>query len=290
MSKRILVFSELDLASMNVLKHFGFTHKQEVFQNCIVWILSTSSVHAEHIDSIISKEIGEEIETLIFVTKHASKSGKPSFSVHTQGNWSSAEYGGKPFTVAITPVVLKHALFFGLRKYAAQTMPDFEVVQECTHHGPDVSVPSLFIEIGSTENEWVRLDAATVIANTLREVLSQQLDEKQLTGEKKQKPVFLGIGGNHTCANFMKYVQADVAMLGHVCPGYRSAEVTIESLQEGLTKSTLPSIVVVDWKGMNSAQRSHVLKLLDDAKISYTILSDLKKTLGAFLPRGAAVE
>ena len=38
----------------------------------------------------------------------------------------------------------------------------FGVSLEATHHGPYLRAPSLFIEIGSTEAEWERTDAAEV--------------------------------------------------------------------------------------------------------------------------------
>lgn len=269
---RAIIFSKKDLASMNALSCLGFSHKERVWHNCIVWIIEGSSVNAEHIDEEISQEIGEELQALIFVTKHASKSGKPSFSVHTQGNWSSADMGGKPFTLAVTPVVLKHHLYKSLLKTSVG-MNGFEVVQECTHHGPNVKTPSLFIEIGSTENEWVRKDAGQVICKTLIEVLTKSIEEKS------QSLVLFGIGGNHTCANFMKYISNDTAMLGHVCPGYRASEVTKESILEGINKSTLEPMIVIDWKGLKSEQRQHILAILDENKLPYLKLSDLKSAL-----------
>jgi D-aminoacyl-tRNA deacylase len=44
---------------------------------------------------------------------------------------------------------------------------DFDVTLEVSHHGPWVSTPSLFAEIGSTEGEWGRRDAAALWASVL---------------------------------------------------------------------------------------------------------------------------
>ena len=47
---------------------------------------------------------------------------------------------------------------------------EFEVTLETTHHGPLLDTPTLFIEIGSTEEHWGRTDAAEVWADDCRRV------------------------------------------------------------------------------------------------------------------------
>ncbi|KAL0364431.1 UNVERIFIED_CONTAM: D-aminoacyl-tRNA deacylase [Sesamum angustifolium] len=42
--------------------------------------------------------------------------------------------------------------------------PEFEITLEATHHGPETHSPTMFVEIGSTEEYWKRQDAAQAIA------------------------------------------------------------------------------------------------------------------------------
>ena len=53
---------------------------------------------------------------------------------------------------------------------------DFEQVSlEATHHGPWVSAPSLFAEIGSCEAQWGRDDAADLWADILADELNLEV-------------------------------------------------------------------------------------------------------------------
>lgn len=54
---------------------------------------------------------------------------------------------------------------------AANLAGGFDVTLEATHHGPWVDTPCLFAEIGSSEGEWQRSDAAALWADVLADEL-----------------------------------------------------------------------------------------------------------------------
>jgi len=57
----------------------------------------------------------------------------------------------------------------------------FEVTLEATHHGPYVSLPTCFVEIGSTEPDWEVPEAGSVWADCL--ALNLELDDNSSQDE-----------------------------------------------------------------------------------------------------------
>ncbi|KAG0499031.1 hypothetical protein HPP92_003722 [Vanilla planifolia] len=84
-----------------------------------------------------------------------------------------------------------------------------QVTLEATHHGPVVSTPTLFLEIGSTEEYWGRQDAAQVIALLLWHGLGLEggISVGRWDGSNCSK-VLLGIGGGHYVPRHMDIVQS----------------------------------------------------------------------------------
>lgn len=252
------------------------------FPHYFAYLLLTPnrSVHVEHIDVEIEDALSSPIDALIFITKHDSKSARPSFSVHTQGNWNKNELGGNPNEIATCPVVLKHILFKQLEKL--NKLDGFEVVNECTHHGPSISVPSMFIEIGSTKTEWERNDAGQIIANALSAgltIYSGELDHNYAT-----KPTIIGLGGTHTCSNYARLISEDKALLSHVCPTYAIDTLSANMIKQAIAKSTttntiMQPLVVIDWKSMSAPQREYVISILTKENIPYIRINDLKTQL-----------
>lgn len=101
-------------------------------------------------------------------------------------------------------------------------VPEFEVTLEATHHGPLVNTPTMFAEIGSTEEHWGRQDAAQAIALLLWEGLG--LDGSDGFGNwhsnSGTKKVLLGIGGGHYVPRHMDIILKDGAWVGHLLSGY----------------------------------------------------------------------
>lgn len=255
------------------------------FPHYYAYLLLTpnKSVYVEHIDVEIEDALSTPIDALIFLTKHDSKSGRPSFSVHTQGNWNKNELGGNPKEIAVCPVILKHILFKQLELQNTKSKLDgFEVVNECTHHGPSIAVPSMFIEIGSTQKEWVDANAGEVLANALNAgltIYSGELDANYAT-----KPTIIGLGGTHTCSNFARLVSEEKVLLSHVCPTYAIDTLTADMIKQAISKSTttntiMQPLIVIDWKGMSAPQREHVIALLTSENMQYIRISELKTQL-----------
>lgn len=290
-----LLASTTDAASMNVYSQLTTSWKKttlEFEENPIfvkefphyfayIFLTQQRSVYAENIDRQIENTLSTPIEALIFITKHDSKSGRPSFSVHTQGNWDKNELGGNPKEIATCPVILKHTLYQSLLK--TNNLADFEIVNEATHHGPSISVPSMFIEIGSTQSEWERKDTANVIFQALNLGLTIYNGENDTNfGDM---PTIIVLGGTHTCTNSERLILENKVMLSHACPTYAVDTLTSQLITQAIEKSTTTKtqnkspFIVIDWKSMSAPQRERVMKQLSEINKPYVRLSALKDEL-----------
>jgi D-aminoacyl-tRNA deacylase len=207
-----------------------------------LYTTETESVFCEDIDKKINADL------FIFATKHQAKSGIPSLSVHTQGNWAKAEYGGKDRTLAISPACYLKEALIKLEEYGTiMKQNGFDIIQECTHHGPYLDKPSMFIEIGSDLTQWQNREPAEVIAKVIHHLVTHQPPKCRTA---------VGIGGPHHTPNFKKIILGTDIALGHVCPKYLlehlDKELIIHAIERTEPKAEL---VIIDWKGLDSKEK-----------------------------------
>ena len=78
----------------------------------------------------------------------------------------------------------------------------------------------------------------------------------------------IGFGGTHYASKFNKLVIEKDYKIGHMAPKYAINALTADVLMQMIKRSTNPiRTAVIDWKGMNSENKAHVLPMLEDAKI-----------------------
>jgi len=117
-----------------------------------------------HLDTENVAAAFDDPAVVVFASRHAGETG-PLLTAHFTGNFGEADYGGEPRALAEpAPGALAHALS-ALEEHA----PDgYDVAMECTHHGPTrVGAPSLFVEVGSAEEQWTDPAAATAAARSI---------------------------------------------------------------------------------------------------------------------------
>ncbi len=122
----------------------------------------------------------------------------------------------------------------------------------------------MFIEIGSTEQEWTNKEAGNLIAKTIMHLIQNP--------PKKYKVIF-GIGGLHTCPLFNKVVERTDYAIGHVCPKYMLEHLDKELIRQAIEKSKA-ELVVVDWKGLGQ-YKEKVKQLLEELNLEYKKTSEL---------------
>jgi len=228
----------------SLMRLYEFEKTKDIFDKSPVYKFQNIKLYTSAKESVLCENIDDKIKADIFVfaTKHKSQSGIPSLSVHGIGNWGNAdrEHGGKDKTLCISPAnYLKEALTFLEKNNAVK----FDVVQECTHHGPFLKKPVMFIEIGSSEKQWKNKDAADIIAKAIAHI--------EIVNPMMFKAA-IGIGGLHTTPNFKKIMLKTDIALSHVCPKYN-----LQNLDEDLIISAMRSsypgaaeMAILDWKGL----------------------------------------
>ncbi|KAI3686563.1 hypothetical protein L1987_80242 [Smallanthus sonchifolius] len=186
-----------------------------------------SNVREDHLDKRWEAATGEVVDEVIFLSRHTAASNRPALTIHPIGillydlsvNQELEDEvppaGGKPGWAA--PPNARMGPWLRLLKGIAEShnlTPEFEVTLEATHHGPITDSPTMFVEIGSTEEYWKRQDAAQAIAlvRMKHRLVWKGLgldggipvgDWRRNNGKKK---ILLGVGGGHYVPRHMDIV------------------------------------------------------------------------------------
>jgi len=265
----LIVASKLDKAGINITTSLSqYQQGLENMENSFKFYLIDRE--------IINADAPEDLEKysaydfIIFASKHKSESNTKTLSIHAPGNWRSADLGGKEKRVSMSSAVFMKQAFQKLRKNIKQyDLDDYNLTLECTHHGPFIDKPCMFIEIGSTENEWNDKRAAFVIAKTIADIIKTYK-------ENPYNEVAVGIGGPHYCPGFNKIQLNSNFAISHIIPEY-SLPLSEEMIKEAISRTFEElDLVILDWKGLgNSEARQQVLNVLSKLYIRYEKTSDI---------------
>ena len=269
----LLVASRKDMAGLNIAKqilsHYPFTKTQEAFQgnhvfsadvkgkNVALVMLNEESIDAQHLPQSFTN-----LSLVVFVSRHSSTSGTPTLSVHTPGNFGAAELGWLPKQVSVSPAAAMRDALKALAYFKEGLKLEYEVSYECTHQGPSLDVPAMFVELGSSAEQWRDLKAAEAVAHAAMSAIGK-------FGASENAAV-LGIGGTHYNQRFTRMALDGAAVFGHMIPKYAVALVDAERLRQCVEK-TLEKVdcAVLDWKGIKSADKPQLLKALKEIGLPY---------------------
>jgi D-aminoacyl-tRNA deacylase len=179
-------------------------------------------IHAEGIDQKWFEKTNIEIENIVFLSRHRAASGRPSLTVHPIGNWGKADYGGLPGEVSGASPVWMTGL---LLKIYENRLPGYDVCFEATHHGPLIETPTMFLEIGSSENQWGLREPAEALVKSLLEL------------EPAKGIKVVGIGGGHYTPRFTEATLSHGVCLGHIVANYGVPSLTPELLKNAIKAS-----------------------------------------------------
>lgn len=252
-----VVYSKKDEAGVNIAEQL----KKKFIPQVPIIEVSKESIFNEDIDE--KDERLKRAEFIIFVTKHQSKEGTPSLSLHAPGNWRNADFGGKPGKICSTSTLALKFLFNKLNENARIENYSHKITLECTHHGPLIKKPCCFIELGSSLEGWKDKKGAEIVAKTISDFQNFKEDRKLKSA--------IGIGGPHYCPNFNKIqLNSKEYAIGHVIPEY-ALPLTDSMLKEALEKTKEnPDLVIIDWKGCgNSESRQKVIEIIENLGMKY---------------------
>ncbi len=262
----LLLASEKDVASVNIarklLEHYDFEKTSETFDSNPIYFLNFGNREIKLVytkeDLIYTQDITEHFqpELIIYISRHSSASGRPTLSVHTPGNLTEeANYGGLPKKVSISPAsAMKNALK-EMERLRQEWNLKYEVCYECTHHGPSLDVPAMFVELGSSLIQWKDLEAAEAVAHAAM---------KAAISEEKYTAV-LGVGGPHYNEKFTRIALEENVAFGHIIPKYAVGVVDFEVLRQCIEK-TLEKVetAILDWKGIRGVDKQPLVEKLKD--------------------------
>ncbi len=271
-----IIVSRQDIAGMNMYEkfreEFGFSETGKKFDGSPIfalghkgasfelYLVKNLQIYCDYVDRI-------ETECFVFASRHSSSAGKPSLTVHPIGNWGKAELGGKPAELVPAQPALMKSYLRGLQKQKdARNLGEFEVSYEVTHHGPSLSKPAVFIELGSTEKQWKRSDAALAVVETVVEH----------TEFPKSKTAF-GIGGPHYSTQFTTVALGTDYALSHMCPKHALPMLSAEMIEKAVNASPEPAEeILVQGKGLGE-EKERILALLEAQGVPFRTFKRTKE-------------
>ena len=269
----LLVASNKDTASLNIkkqiLKNYIFQKSSKLFEKNPTY---TADVNEKKVTLITLNDESVRAQDLlakfpntkliVFISRHSSQSAKPTLSVHAPGNFAEAELGGLPKSLSVAPAVAMQTALKALLYYREQLHLDYEVSYECTHHGPSLNVPAMFVELGSSPAQWSDCKAAEAVANSAMTAIAT------FTGPTNS--AVLGIGGTHYNQNFTLMALMGAATFGHIIPKYAVSAIDAEMLRQCVEKTMekVP-LAVLDWKGIKSEDKPNLLSALESMGLPY---------------------
>ena len=146
----------------------------------------------------------DDPDLLAFASRHSGDTG-PLLTAHATGDFGPAEYGGGEGSLARAA---PNALRAVRRAFADLAPAGYDVGVECTHHGPSaVGCPSLFVELGSGEDEWTDPDGAEAVARAILALCDVSPTHSRTV---------VGFGGGHYAPRFDRIIDETDWRVGHV--------------------------------------------------------------------------
>ncbi len=272
----IVIFSQTDIAGMNIrdrlLSMLDFEKKK--FDDVTIYYgekfhlaeIKERLIYADHVDLKLKKHV--EFDRIVFASRHSSKDERKIFSVHVSGNVGTADYGGKVYSLAKPdPFTMKNYVLALRAKLNRK--PEFQFTMEVTHHGPsEISIPSAFYEIGSTEKEWKDEEAGEIVAESIVEAIES---------DKRNWNVAIGIGGTHYAPR-----QTDIILSTTFTFGHNFAKYTFDYLNEGFICKALEitetDTVIIDEKSTTSKIKAMLQKISEERGVRIFRSKEVKKS------------
>ncbi len=276
----LIVSSNEDPASTNIkkglLQQTNWDEIKKIFKNPVyqhqkmkniymVTINEKTIIH-ENIEQEVKNQLNIEPTQAIYISRHRSKSKKPTLTTHPIGNYGEAKFGGKKNTLCLSAPRLMTQLLKTMNKNAEEDKLPHQLCYEVTHHGPYMSIPTLFAEVGSSLEEWKKQKPADTVARSIIELLQKYNYEHELPTDI---PVSIGIGGGHYAPRFTDVALNKKAAFGHMIPTYhiKSSKMHKQMIQEAIKKTPNASGAYIHKKSMKKSQVTKFKEMLRELNI-----------------------
>ena len=198
-----------------------------------------------------------DYDGFVFLSKHAAESGTLALTCHSTGNFTEAKFGGNQKELAIP--------YPNLQKKYLQTLwdnresfSDFEITIEATHHGPThLKKPSIFVEVGTTEQQWNDESLCSSVAQLVFETLENPIDSY---------PFAICFGGTHYSEKFTKELLFGKYALGTVMPKHALEFLNPVIFEHLITQNNGAEAALLDWKSLGKYKQT-LIDLLSTTKL-----------------------
>jgi D-aminoacyl-tRNA deacylase len=270
----LLVASNKDPASQNIkmqlLKNYIFSKTTKTFDDSAVYTADVNNKKVTFItlnrESVTAQDLPEQFpntKLIVFISRHSSQSAKPTLTVHTPGNFGDAELGGLPKQLSICPAVAMQTALKAMVHYQEQLhLFNYEISYEVTHHGPSLNVPTMFVELGSSPEQWGDVAAAEAVGHSAMTAIAN-FDDSPSTA-------VLGIGGTHYNQQFTLRSLMGVATFGHMIPKYAIPNIDADMIRQCVERTfDKVQYALLDWKGIKSEDKPQLVAALEAAGLPY---------------------
>lgn len=260
----LIIASGRDPAAQNIARELTKTKGFQPVSNTDAGLLRSGDVLLKHVDTdsiyTNSLDLDTQIDAVIFASRHRSESNEPALTVHSTGNTTSrADFGGKPKSLSLADPQRLRAALLGLDAARESRELNYTVTLEATHHGPtELGVPTLFVEIGSTDKEWNDSEAASAASDAIWKAATEPLPGKTA----------VGFGGGHYCNKQSNAIRKDGYAFGHIFSKYFFEEYDEKMVRMAFDRTQGECrAAVVDWKGVRGPERAKLLGTLKEMEI-----------------------
>ena len=269
--KVTVVCSTQDRASQNIKNNLLALRKWEhissglytvfEFKNYRLVEIKDPLIYQDGLDRRL-QESGFPASLIIFASKHRSKDARAILTVHSTGNIDEAKFGGLKKHLAVSSPQAVRTLLRSLKLLSENE--EYEVTLECTHHGPsEIDVPSVFIEIGSNEKQWIDEVAGRIVAEAI------------LMYKESDTPVAVGFGGTHYAPRQTALIlETDIAF-GHIFPSHTLDFLNEELIHQAFIRSKA-DFAYIDRKSMKAQQRERLSAIIQHAGYEVLKESDIR--------------
>ncbi|HUS99162.1 MAG TPA: D-aminoacyl-tRNA deacylase [Candidatus Thermoplasmatota archaeon] len=236
-------------------------------KNVVIVTIPDKKIRHENIDTEVKEQLHIDPKIAIFLSRHRSKMEEPTLTVHPIGNYGKAEFGGQTKTLVPAAPQMMTSLLRRIKKNLQLTDLQYQVCYEVTHHGPLLKIPTMFVEVGSTEIQWKKKEPAAIIATSLLELLTTHHYEEECQNDN---PVLIGIGGGHYAPRFTEIAFQKKVAFGHMIPTYQieAGNIDDEILEKTIQATPHMNGVYLHKKSLKKSQVTEYKKWFEKKGIS----------------------
>jgi D-aminoacyl-tRNA deacylase len=203
-------------------------------------------------------EIYPESAAYVFLSKHSSQSGKPTLTCHFTGNFFDTNpYGGIKRELGIAyPYIQKSYILEITSKQSF--VSEYDIIIEATHHGPtSLKKPSVFIEIGSTQKQWTDKKAASIVCQSVVNILTREKANPHC------KSVGIAFGGTHYPTKLNKLLLESEFGLASIASKHNLTAIDEFMIGQMISRSAEKvTHAIVDKKGLGK-EKNRILELIN---------------------------